>query len=108
VGYIFKSTKRAIYVPDADHWTENLLDEIRKADIALIDGTFFSKDELPRYDEVPHPPIKDTMELLGDVKGRVIFTHINHTNPVNGDGEEKRGVEGRGFGIGYDGMVLDF
>lgn len=107
VGYIISSTKRVLYIPDADRWTEKLLDEIRNADIALIDGTFYSKDELPRYDEVPHPSIKETMELLGEVEGRVIFTHINHTNPVNGDGEEKREVEGRGFAIGYDGMVLD-
>ena len=107
MGYIIISTKRVLYVPDADRWTEDLLDEIRKADIALIDGTFFSKDELPRYDEVPHPTIRETMKAVGDVKGRVIFTHINHTNGVNQDGEEKREVEGRGFAIGYDGMRLD-
>ena len=107
IGFIINST-RAIYVPDADRWTEGLLEEIRGVDIAIIDGTFFSKDELPRYDEVPHPTILETMELLGEVKGRVIFTHINYTNPMNGDGEEKRELERRGFEIGYDGMRLDF
>jgi len=107
IGYIISSKKRAIYVPDADRWTEKLLREIKNADIALIDGTFFSRGELPRYDEVPHPTIKETMELLGGVKNQAIFTHINHTNTVNGDGDERREVEEKGFAIGADGMVVD-
>jgi pyrroloquinoline quinone biosynthesis protein B len=45
VGYIIKSKKRTIYLPDIDYWTDTVIDEIRTADIAIIDGTFHSKDE---------------------------------------------------------------
>jgi hypothetical protein len=36
----------------------------------------------------------------------VYFTHINHTNPVNRRGPERRAVEDMGFKIAYDGLVL--
>ena len=36
-------------------------------DIALLDGTFWSVDELSisQSENVPHPPIKQTLEMLG-------------------------------------------
>jgi len=107
VGYVIESEKRALYIPDVDRWTDELLTEIAQADMAFIDGTFYSPDELPRMDEVPHPPILETMELLENVQAQVHFTHINHTNPVNRGGASRARVEERGFGIAYDGLIVD-
>jgi pyrroloquinoline quinone biosynthesis protein B len=107
VGFIIKSKKNVFYLPDIDNWTDEVLGEIKKADYALIDGTFYSKDEMPKYAEVPHPPMTETIGCLESVAPRVCFTHINHTNPVNLSGKERMFVESKGFGIAYDGMSLE-
>jgi pyrroloquinoline quinone biosynthesis protein B len=107
LGYIIESQKRIIYVPDIDRFTETILREIKNSDIALIDGTFYSRSEFPRFDEVPHPPILETAELFENIDCEVYFTHINHTNPINLNGEEKEYIEKKGFKIASDGLVLD-
>jgi len=107
VGYSFISKRKVVYLPDVDQWTESVLSEIESSDCALIDGTFFSKIELPRFEEVPHPPIKETIELLDTTNTDIYFTHINHTNPVNRKGKEREHVERRGFKIAYDGLKLE-
>jgi pyrroloquinoline quinone biosynthesis protein B len=107
VGYIIQSDNTLVYIPDIDRWTEKILREIKEADIALIDGTFYSKDEIPRFDSVPHPPISETVELFKDIKTEIYFTHINHTNIINKNGKEKKEIESKGFKIAFDGMILD-
>jgi pyrroloquinoline quinone biosynthesis protein B len=107
VGYIIESKKRILYIPDVDNWTSELLDEIRKADIAVIDGTFYSREEIPRFEEVPHPPIIETLEHLENIETEIFFTHINHTNKINGKGEERKNIENKGYKIAYDGMVFE-
>ncbi len=107
VGYIIKSKKRTIYIPDIDHWTDRIIEEIKTADIAIIDGTFYSKDEISRFDDVPHPPIKETTKLLEDVNIDIYFTHINHTNVINRNGKKRKNVESKGFKIAHDGMIID-
>jgi pyrroloquinoline quinone biosynthesis protein B len=85
VGYVVHGLRRALlYVPDADHWNgvdlDGLLD---RCDLALLDGTFFSRGELPGRGDVPHPPIEETIARLTDERAaKVRFTHLNHTNPV--------------------------
>jgi pyrroloquinoline quinone biosynthesis protein B len=106
VGYIIISEKRFIYIPDLDYWTDEILSEIKIADLALIDGTFYSKDDISRFDEVPHPPILDTMDVIDTEHTEVLFTHINHTNAINKNGDERESVEGKGFKIAYDGMEI--
>ena len=81
-------------------------------DEALIDGTFWSMDELPRRDisKIPHPTIQETIQLLGRKrKGdpEISFLHLNHSNPVNDLGSEQRKVvEGNGWKISEMGDVL--
>ena len=106
VGYIVEARSRAAYLPDADRWTDETLAEMRGSDVALIDGTFHSPAELPDYESVPHPTIRETIELLEGTATEVYFTHINHTNPVNRRGPELRALEGKGFKIAHDGMIL--
>jgi pyrroloquinoline quinone biosynthesis protein B len=59
-----------------------------EVDVALIDGTFWDANELPpeRQNNVPHPPVSETLELLGDRKEgdpEIYFIHLNHTNPLH-------------------------
>ncbi len=107
VGYIIKSKKRLVYLPDIDYWTGKIINAIKKTDIALIDGTFYSEDELPRFKQVPHPPIVETIRLLSRVKTKIYFTHLNHTNPVNDRGTAWKYVSNKGFKIAADGLILN-
>lgn len=107
VGFVIQSDKTLVYVPDLDRWTETILREIKKADIAIIDGTFYSKDETPRFHEVPHPPILETMELFKGIGTEIYFTHFNHTNVINNKTKERKDLENRGFKVAEDGMILD-
>ena len=107
IGYVIEAERRVAYIPDTDCWTEDLIETISTCDFALLDGTFYSQDELPRYGSVPHPPIVKTVEVLKGLKTAVYFTHINHTNPVNNEGPERTSVERAHLRIAYDGLTLD-
>jgi pyrroloquinoline quinone biosynthesis protein B len=95
------------YVPDVDAWSPNLVSWVADADAALVDGTFWSDDELPRQAEVPHPRIEASLDRLpGD--DSVWFTHLNHTNPVlDPESEERATVERAGFGVAVRGQTFD-
>lgn len=95
------------YLPDVDGWTDELVEWVGDADVAVVDGTFWSDDELGRQAEVPHPRIRESIEQLpGD--GSVWFTHLNHTNPVLDSGSaERRTVEAAGFGVVERGQTFD-
>jgi pyrroloquinoline quinone biosynthesis protein B len=111
--------KTLLYVPDTDSWkswprplTEVLVAE--KVDIALLDATFYSADELPDRDvsKIKHPLMTDTMDLLGSLlkegKLQVYFTHMNHTNPaLDSGGPARKAIEARGFKVLAEGQELD-
>ena len=120
-AFLIRGENRSLlYLPDHDSWDETLalykMDTIREwlaslnVDIALIDGTFWSSDELQSrsQDDVPHPPIKQTLEMLGyKLQGDpdIIFFHLNHTNPVYDEwSEEHTKVVEMGWSIAKQGM----
>ena len=117
VGYLIAGPgRKLLYVPDIDSWGKwdrSLPETLRDVDVALLDGTFYSRDELPRnLSEVPHPPMEETIDLLGaavpKVETEILFTHFNHTNPVlDKEGELKSELEEKGFRCAEEGMVLD-
>jgi len=84
VGYFVRGSGHTLlYLPDVDAWDLDLAALLKRCDLALLDGTFFSKDELPRQENVAHPPIADTLDLLDpEDAAKVRFIHLNHTNPV--------------------------
>jgi pyrroloquinoline quinone biosynthesis protein B len=119
VGYLFAGPQRRIfYVPDTDgweHWETPLEEwlERQEVDVAIVDGTFFSMDELPGRDvaAIGHPLVIDTIKRLQEKVSagslRVFFTHFNHSNPVlDADGERRRQVEAAGFAVLDDGLEL--
>jgi hypothetical protein len=100
--------KKLYYVSDLDKWNEKALDSVKEADIAIVDGCFWTKDEIDRFDEVPHPPIKETMEKMEDFDTEIIFTHLNHTNPaLRENSEERAELEERGFKVAEKGMEIE-
>ena len=87
--------------------------------LVLIDGTFWSYDELIRTGrsgrtarEMGHLPLSGPGGLLeqfpGNAKGRRVLMHINNTNPIlDEDSAEHSAVLDAGFEIAYDGMELE-
>ncbi|MFC2150365.1 MBL fold metallo-hydrolase [Calditrichota bacterium] len=110
VAYVVDLNGRSvIYMPDIDALTDDLEDLVRRCDLAIIDGTFYSADEIRTRDisEVPHPLVSELSERLKDISERIIFTHLNHTNPlVDPDSRQNIALTEMGFEIAQDGDVL--
>jgi len=117
VGYrIDGPNKSAIFIPDIDKWEAwetDIRDIIRSVDYALLDAAFFADGELPGRDmsEIKHPFVSESMALFSNLtdeeKSRVIFIHMNHTNPVLIDGSQQhQEVLSRGFRVAREGMQL--
>ncbi len=118
VGYrIDGPNKSAVFIPDIDKWKDwstDIRDIIRSVDYALLDASFFADGELPGRDmsAIKHPFVADSMALFEDMteeeKSRVIFIHMNHTNPLLIDGSKEQAiVTERGFKFAYEGMRLE-
>ncbi len=102
-------TRTLFYCPDIDRWEQWPQDVrvvARDHDISLLDGTFYSGDELGGRDMslIPHPLVTDSMDLLRGHGRDVRFIHFNHTNPLLTDGSPQRAaVNAAGFGVGAQG-----
>jgi len=116
LGFLVKGpSRRLLYIPDIDDWSRwdrDIAELAGTVDVALLDGTFYAPSELGARSmaEVPHPLVTSTMDRLGPMvkQGRrVVFIHMNHTNPILRRGTaERREVERRGFEVASDGMEL--
>ena len=118
VGYrIDGPDKSAVFIPDIDKWemwSHDILDIIRSVDYALLDATFFRDGELGGRDmsRIRHPFVAESMKrfqgLQNEERARVIFIHMNHTNPLLIDGSpEQAEVERRGFRFAREGLRLE-
>jgi len=110
VGYLLRGPARSLfYCPDSDHWRNfapTFAQWLADVDIALLDGSFFSADELPSRDlsQIPHPLITETGVLLADASTSVTFIHMNHSNPVWHPGPERAWLEARKMEVGASGQ----
>ncbi len=115
LGFIISGEKRKLfYVPDIQSWevwNRSIVEEIRKSDVALLDGTFYSSEELPGRDlsKIGHPFIKTSLKTLKNAgeegKTKIFFTHLNHSNlALDPEGQARKEVEEKGFGIASEGM----
>lgn len=117
VAYRIRGPVRTLlYVPDTDAWrtwSPSLPERLAGVDVAVLDGTFYSPEELPDRDvtKIGHPLITETLDLLGEAvrAGRlqVIFTHLNHSNPALDEGSAaRRAIEERGFAVLAEGQEI--
>jgi pyrroloquinoline quinone biosynthesis protein B len=118
VGYrIDGPNKSAVFIPDIDKWDRwqtDIRDVVRSVDYALLDAAFYADGELGNRDmsQILHPFVVESMalfdELDSDEKSRVIFIHMNHTNPLLIEGsDEQIAVEKAGFRIAREGLRLE-
>jgi pyrroloquinoline quinone biosynthesis protein B len=113
VGFVIENkNKRILFIPDIDKWSKwqrDIVAEVGKVDLALLDATFYQNGEIPRdMSEVPHPFISETMELFKNSKdkSKIKFIHFNHTNPVLRQTKEREAVLKQGFGVCTEGEVI--
>ena len=111
VGYRIEGpNKSALFIPDIDKWDKwekDIVAEIKKVDYAFLDATFYSGKEIDNRDIslIPHPFIIESFEKFKNLdrteRGKVVFIHFNHTNPViNLTSPEAKEVIDQGFKIG--------
>ncbi|MCI0604671.1 MBL fold metallo-hydrolase [bacterium] len=111
-GFLIQGRQKALlYIPDIDAWEpvkDSLAQWLKTADFALLDGTFYSGQELPGRDirQVPHPTIEHSLmffKTLPDFGAKIFFTHLNHTNPVlNSGSSESSKVTSAGHLVAVD------
>ncbi|HXM95542.1 MAG TPA: MBL fold metallo-hydrolase [Candidatus Dormibacteraeota bacterium] len=119
VGFVFQNSEKSIfYAPslggDFGAWRFSA----EMADLAFLDGTFWSDDELIKTSrstktarEMGHLPLWGPDGLLAqypsNTKGRKVLIHINNTNPILDEtSAEHRAVLDAGWEIAYDGMEV--
>ena len=116
-GYRIDGPGRSVlFIPDIDSWTEwdelggSIEAMIADVDLAFLDGTFYANGEIPGRDMsgFPHPFITTSMArfaaLPAEERRKVVFTHLNHTNPARDpDGNARRAIEAAGFSVAEDG-----
>ncbi len=110
------SRKKILYIPDIQNWAaweRSVIEAVDDVDAALLDGTFYSPDELPGRDlsRIGHPFIKDSMDLLEKAaqKGKttIYFTHFNHSNPtLDPVGEARKSILEKGFHVADEGLEI--
>jgi len=114
VGYKIQGKhKTALFIPDINKWnkwSKNIVEEVKKVDVAFLDATFFKDGEINRpMAEIPHPFIEETVALFKNetfaTKNKVIFIHFNHTNPaLQKNAAERKELEKQGFQFAFEGM----
>jgi|SRR5215831_2578777 len=119
IGFLFEQGRKQILMAPAlsgrnAEWSKSAA----SADLVLLDGTFWSDDELIRTGrstktarDIGHLPLSGPGGLLEQfpksARGRKILIHINNTNPIlDEDSPEHRAVLEAGFEIAYDGMEI--
>jgi pyrroloquinoline quinone biosynthesis protein B len=106
-----------VYLPGLPAVSETLNRFVAGCGCLLVDGTFWSKDEMTSLGlskrtaaEMGHLPIGGpggSLEWLGTLDiPRKIYTHINNTNPILRNSRERRTVERAGVEISHDGMEI--
>ena len=119
VGFAFHyADKRFFFAPTIPGHDQSWIPWAQSSELVLIDGTFWSDDELIRTGrskktarQIGHLPLSGPGGLLSQypakATGRKVLIHINNTNPIlDEDSPEHRAVLDAGFEIAYDGMEL--
>jgi pyrroloquinoline quinone biosynthesis protein B len=109
-AFLLRGPRRSLfYCPDIDawdRWEESLADYLHRegVGIALLDGTFWSADELPgrSIQDVPHPFALDTAARARSSGCDVRIIHMNHTNPLWEDGVERAQLRAMGIEVGSE------
>jgi pyrroloquinoline quinone biosynthesis protein B len=119
VGYLIVDERtggRLACIPGLAAFDEEVRRRVRDADVLLLDGTFWSDEEMQSVGAsgasaraMGHLPVgsKDgSLALVASLREtRTIYVHVNNTNPMLlEDSVERRAVEEAGAEVGWDGL----
>ncbi len=120
IGFSFEHRGKSLFVATSlSGRNSEWIKYAASADLILIDGTFWSDDELIHTGrssktarDMGHLPLSGPGGMLEqfprNARGRRVLVHINNTNPIlDEDSPEHRAVLDAGFEIAYDGMELE-
>jgi pyrroloquinoline quinone biosynthesis protein B len=109
----------AVYAPGLGAIDGRLWQAMQEADCVLVDGTFWSDDEMIRVGvskkrardlgHLPQSGADGMLDWLGRLPDgvRKILIHINNTNPIlNEASDEARELERRGVEVAVDGLEI--
>jgi len=112
--------KTIFYAPGLEKIDAHVRDAMHKADILLVDGTFWSNDEMIRLGlskkyarDMGHLPQSGSDGMIDALKPfqhkRRILIHINNSNPVlQEDSAEALQLQREGIEVAVDKMTIDF
>lgn len=113
------SKKRVGYFPGLGEITQDLFKIFSSCDVLLIDGTFWSEQELISLHgkgrtatEMGHIPVggkSGSLEMLKSLPPRTkkFYIHINNTNPIlNEESEAAKTVRDAGWIVSHDGLEI--
>jgi pyrroloquinoline quinone biosynthesis protein B len=122
IGLVFRDRRSGgvlTYVPGLARLGDDVLERLEASDAVLVDGTFWSDDELVALGisdrtarQMGHVPLSGaggTLEAFAKLsRPRKILVHINNTNPVLlEDSPEREAVVRAGVEVAYDGLELE-
>lgn len=113
VGFVVRGPSRAIlWLPDIDKWEKwstSIESVVEEVDVAYVDATFYSADELPGRDlsEIPHPTVLETTARFASspLRTRLRLVHLNQSNPLLRDAALRREIGARGFAVAEEGSL---
>ncbi len=117
VAFVIRGPHTSVgYLPDIDKWERwdvPLEDFLARVDVAFIDGTFFADGEIAgrSMKDIPHPFISETIARLSSaspqLRAKVVFTHLNHTNPASQPGKAAdRAIHAAGMRVAIEGEIV--
>jgi pyrroloquinoline quinone biosynthesis protein B len=106
------------YAPGLGEIEPHLRPFLEGADCLMLDGTFWTDDELVRLGisgkrardmgHLPQSGPGGMLQALKPLAARKILIHINNTNPIlDEDSAERAALEAAGVEVAYDGMELE-
>ncbi|OLE82981.1 MAG: pyrroloquinoline quinone biosynthesis protein PqqB [Acidobacteria bacterium 13_1_20CM_2_60_10] len=113
---LVQSEKSFFYAPSLPGCGEDWKRRVSESHLALLDGTFWTDDELPKVQsgsktarQMGHLPVSGSSGLLDQLKlvrnPRRVLIHLNNTNPIlDEESDAHRAVRDAGWEVAYDGM----
>jgi pyrroloquinoline quinone biosynthesis protein B len=120
VGFRIAGPSRALlFLPDIngwedwDAWGTHIEDVLATVDVAYLDGTFLSADELSGRDlaEIPHPLIAASIARFASLpdheRSKIRFIHLNQSNPLLHEEDAAHAMlRQSGFGVAREGEIV--
>ena len=114
-GFVLQTARRRVlFLPDIDKWEKwqvRIEDELAKVDLAFLDATFASENELPGRNlaEIPHPLVTESRRrfdpLPAEQRAKIRFLHFNHTNPLLTSAAARAELRAAGYELAQEGEL---